>query len=137
MCLHQLILPAKIEIILIMSKSFWKYFSGNPLLAAKVGGNFTPFLGFPFDDGVTEIVGLQPVFGTGNDLEKGFCLGVTLQFGLALPLLYPEDCVVGVAIDGLVMQTFLPTKRQGMHNSQELPDVVGAEFMNQDVTSLN
>ena len=78
------------------------------LLSAEVGGDFAPFLGFPLDDGVAVVVGLKPSLGAGDDLEQGLCLGRTLQLGLTLTLLNPEDGIVGVGIDGLVVKTLLP-----------------------------
>lgn len=52
--------------------------------------------GLPFDDGVAEVVGVEPVLGTGDNLIELFRLGRAFQFGLALALLYPEDGVVAV-----------------------------------------
>ena len=71
-------------------------------------------------------MGLEPVFSTGYDLEEGFCLRRALQLGLTLAFGDPEDGVVGVAIDGLVVQALVPAEGKGMNDSQELPDVVRA-----------
>ena len=71
-------------------------------------------------------MGLEPVFSTGYDLEEGFCLGRELEFGLTLALGDPEDGIVGVAVDGLVVQTLIPTKGKGMDNSETLADIISA-----------
>ena len=66
------------------------------------------------------------MLGTGYDLEKGFRLRRALQFGLTLAFGDPEDGVVGVAIDGLVVQTLIPTKGKGMDNGEKLADIISA-----------
>ena len=81
-----------------------------PSFTAEVGGNFTPFLGFPLDNGVAVVVGLKPILGTGYDLEKLFCLRRALQLGLAFTLRDPKDGIVGVRINGLVVQALIPTE---------------------------
>ena len=96
------------------------------LFPTKVCWNLAPFLGFPLNDGIAEVMGLEPVFSTGYDLEEGFCLGRALEFGLTLALGDPEDGIVGVAVDGLVVQALVPAESEGMNDSQELPDVVRA-----------
>ena len=82
--------------------------SHSGLFPAEVGRDFTPFRGFPFDDGVSEIMGVKPVLGSGDNLIELFCLRCALQFCLALALLYPEDGIIGVAVDGLIVQALIP-----------------------------
>ena len=60
------------------------------------------------------VVCLKPTFGTGDDLKKLFCLRGTFQFCLALPLGHPEDGVITIGIDCLVMETLLPAESEGM-----------------------
>ena len=55
-----------------------EYFSIDGLLTSKVSRNLAPFLGFPFDNRITEIVWLEPVFCTGDNLKKRLSLWVTL-----------------------------------------------------------
>jgi len=71
-------------------------------------------------------VGLKPALGSGDNLEELFRLGRALQLGLALALGDPEDGVVGVAVDGLIVQALLPTEGEGVDDGKELSDVVGA-----------
>ena len=71
-------------------------------------------------------MGAQPLFRANNNIIKWLGLRCALQFCLALSLLNPQDGVVRVGVDGLRVQTPLPTKRQSMHNGQEFPDVVRA-----------
>ena len=69
---------------------------------------------------------VQPVLCPFDDLEELFRLRGTLQFRLAFSLADPKDGVVGVGIDGLVVQTLLPTEGKGVNNRQKLSDVVRA-----------
>ena len=70
------------------------------------------------------VVCLQPAFGTGDDLKKGFSLRVAFQFCLTLALLNPEDGIVGVAVNDFVMETLVPAQGEGMYDGEKLPDVV-------------
>ena len=98
----------------------------QPSFTAEVGGNFTPFLGFPLDNGVAVVVGLKPILGTGYDLKKLLRLRRALQLGLALTLRDPKDGIVGVGIDGFVVQALIPAKGEGMNDGKKLSDVIGA-----------
>lgn len=69
---------------------------------------------------------LKPVFSPGNDLEERLRLWRALQLCLALPLRHPENGIVTVGIDGLIGQALLPTEGKGMHDGQELPDIISA-----------
>lgn len=55
-----------------------------------------------------------------------FRLGVALKFCLTFALLNPEDGIVRIAVDNLVVQTLIPAKGKGMNDGEKLPDVVGA-----------
>ena len=66
------------------------------LFSAEVSRYLAPFRGLPFDNRITEIVGLKPVLGSDNDLIELFCLGCALQFCLAFAFVHPEDGIVGV-----------------------------------------
>ena len=96
------------------------------LFPTEVGRYFAPFLSLPFDDGITEIMRLEPVFGTGDNLEELFRLWRALQLCLALPLRHPENGIVTVGIDGLIGQALLPTEGKGMHDGQEFTDIISA-----------
>ena len=63
---------------------------------------------------------------TGNDLVKLFCLGCALKFGLAFPLAHPENGIVRIRVNGLVVKSLLPSQSQGMNNSQKFADIVRA-----------
>ena len=71
-------------------------------------------------------MGVEPVFCSGNDLEERLRLGVALKFCLTFALLNPEDGIVRIAVDNLVVQTLIPAKGKGMDDGEKLPDVVGA-----------
>ena len=60
---------------------------------------------------------LEPVLGSKDYLVELFCLWGSLQFGLTLALLNPEDSVVRIRIDDLVVQPLLPTEGEGMDDS--------------------
>ena len=94
------------------------------LFPTEVGRYLTPFLSLPLDDGITEIVGLEPVFGSGNNLKELLRLWRALQLCLALPLRHPENGIVTVGIDGFIGQALLPTKGEGMDNRQELANII-------------
>ena len=72
-------------------------------LPAKVRRNLTPLLCLPFDDRVMPLMGLKPSFSTKDDLKEFFSLWGTLQLGLTLSFVHPENGIIGVAIDGFVM----------------------------------
>ena len=55
-------------------------------------------------------MGIEPLLGSQNDLIELFCLRGTLKLGLTFALLNPEDGVVRVGIDGLVVQALIPTE---------------------------
>ncbi len=94
------------------------------LFAPEVGWDFAPFLGFPFDDGIAIVMGLEPVFSTSDNLEKGLCLGIALQGRLTLTLLNPENGVVRIGVDGFIVQTLIPAKGQSMDDGEELTYIV-------------
>ena len=71
-------------------------------------------------------MGTQPVFGTGDDLIEVLCLRRALQFRLALPFLHPEDGIVAVGVDGLLVLPLLPAECQRVDDGQKLTDIVGA-----------
>lgn len=54
------------------------------------------------------------------------CRVIALEFGLAVPLLYPKNGVVRIGIDDLVANALLFHQGQGVDNGEELTDVVGA-----------
>ena len=66
----------------------------------------------------------KPSFGPCNNLIQRLRLRRALQFGLTFALFHPQNGIIAVAIDGLVEESLLPAERQGMHNGQELADVV-------------
>ena len=92
--------------------------------APKVGGYFAPFLGLPLDDWITIVVCLQPLLRTGNHLKEGLSRRGMLELGLTLPLRHPEDGIIAVGVDGLVMEALVPTECQGMDDGEEFPDIV-------------
>ena len=71
------------------------------LFPSEVSGNLAPLGGLPFDDGIAEGIGAEPVLGTSDDLVQLLCFGIVGKGGLAAFLVYPEDGVVAVAVDGL------------------------------------
>ena len=71
------------------------------LFPSEVSGNLAPLGGLPFDDGIAEGMGAEPVLGTSDELVQLLCFGIVGKGGLAVFLVYPEDGVVAVAVDGL------------------------------------
>ena len=96
------------------------------LFPSEVGRYLAPLGCLPLDDGVAEVVGVEPLFCAGDNLVKFLCLWCAFQFCLAFVFVHPQDGVVGIAVDGLVVKSLLPTKSKGMNNSEELPDIVRA-----------
>ena len=96
------------------------------LFSSEVSRNLAPFGGFPLDDGVSEIMRNEPLLSSQNNLIEFLRLWGALELGLTLALLNPEDGVVRVGIDGLVVQTLIPAKGEGVYNSKELPDIIRA-----------
>ena len=94
--------------------------------APKVGRYFTPFLGLPLDDWITIVVCLQPLLCTGNHLKEGLRRRGMLELGLTLPLRHPEDGIIAVGVDGLVVESLVPAECQGMDDGKEFSDVVRA-----------
>lgn len=97
-----------------------------PVFAAEVGGHFPPLLGFPFKNRCGDGVCTEPVFSSGDDLIELFGLRCALQCRLAFSLLHPENGIVAVGIDGLVLDALLVHQGEGMDNGEKLSDVVGA-----------
>lgn len=71
-------------------------------------------------------MGVQPLLGTQNDLIEFLRLRRALELCLTLALLNPENSVIRVAVDGLVVQALIPAEREGVNDGQKLPDIVGA-----------
>ena len=94
--------------------------------APKVGRYFTPFLGLPLDDWITIVVCLQPLLCTGNHLKEGLRRRGMLELGLTLPLRHPEDGIIAVGVDGLVVKSLLPSQCQCVDNSKEFTYIIGA-----------
>ena len=94
--------------------------------APKVGRYFTPFLGLPLDDWITIVVCLQPLLCTGNHLKEGLRRRGMLELGLTLPLRHPEDGIIAVGVDGLVVESLVPAECQCMDDGEKFPDVIRA-----------
>ena len=71
-------------------------------------------------------MGVQPLLGTQNNLIEFLRLRRALELRLTLALLNPEDSVIRIAVDGLVVQALIPAEREGVNDGQKLPDIVGA-----------
>lgn len=78
------------------------------LFPPEISGHFSPFGGFPLDNRITIVMGVEPILGTGDNLIELLRPWGALQGCLAFTLTHPEDGVVGVGIDGLVIQPLLP-----------------------------
>ena len=63
---------------------------------------FSPFGGFPFKDAGGVGICVEPAFGTFYQVEYGFVGRFAFEQGLALLLLYPEDGVAAIRIEGKV-----------------------------------
>lgn len=94
--------------------------------SSEVGRNLTPFFSFPFLYGGCDVVGTEPILGSGYDLIQLFSLRVAFQLGLALFLLYPQLRVHAVAIYHLVGNAPLLHESQGVHDGKKFANVVGA-----------
>ena len=73
-----------------------------------------------------KVVCLQPFLCSRNDLIELFRLRIPLQCGLAFVFLNPEDGIIGIGIDGLVVKPLIPAKGKGMNDGEKLSDVIGA-----------
>ena len=69
---------------------------------------------------------IEPLLSSQNNLIEFLRLWGALELGLTLALLNPEDGVVRVGIDGLVVQTLIPTESEGVYDSKKLTDIIGA-----------
>src|SRR5574344_2159717 len=92
-------------------------------LPAEVGRHFTPFGSLPFQNRRIDVMSFEPFLGTGNQLEKIICLCIMLQFRFALFLLYPQQRVMTVRIDGF-SDSLLLHERCSMHNGKKLADII-------------
>ena len=95
-------------------------------IAILLANIFAPFLRFPLDYWISEVVCLQPILRTGDDLKKLFCLRCALQFCLTFALAHPEDGIIRIRVDGLIRESLLPSQSQGMDNRQKLSDIIRA-----------
>src|SRR3712207_838065 len=67
----------------------------------------------------------QPCLGTGDNLIEGLGGGSTLQLGLTLLFLDPQNGVITVGINDFITNTLLLHQGQRMDDGQELTDIVG------------
>ena len=72
-------------------------------------------------------MGLEPVLRTGDNLIETGCLLTVLQIRLTLLFPHPEDGIIGVAIDHLVLDAPLPHQRQGMDDGKKLTYIISTE----------
>ena len=72
------------------------------------------------------MVGGEPSLGACYELVGFGCGVVVHEFGLAMLVAHPEDGVVRVGVDGLVVYALLVHEGQGVYDGKELADVVGA-----------
>ena len=71
-------------------------------------------------------MGDQPRLGSRNDLIEFLRLRRAFQLRLTLALVDPEDGVVRVAIDSLVVQTLIPTEGKSVNDGEKFPDIICA-----------
>ena len=95
----------------------------NNLLPPEVGGNLSPRLRIPLDEGHVYGVGAQPVLCPSDDLIELCRFFVVLQFGLTLSFSYPSDGSEAVAVDGFP-DVPLFHERQCVDDSKEFADIV-------------
>ena len=69
---------------------------------------------------------IEPLFCSQDNLIELLRLRRALEFGLTLALVDPEDGIVRVGIDRLVVQAPIPAEGKGVNNSEKLPDIVGS-----------
>ena len=73
------------------------------VLPPEIGRPFAPLLCFPLDDRRAERMRTEPCFGTCDNLKERLGLRVARQLGLALLLVDPQNGVVTVGINHLVV----------------------------------
>jgi hypothetical protein len=61
------------------------------LFSTEIGGNFTPLVGFPFQDGIGDAVRLEPGFGAGNHFVELFGARGARQLRATLLAAHPRN----------------------------------------------
>jgi len=71
-------------------------------------------------------MGGEPSLGAGYEFVGFGCGVVAHELGLAMLVAHPEDGIVRVGVDSLVVYALLVHEGQGVYDGEELADVVGA-----------
>ena len=74
------------------------------LFPSEVGRYLAPLGCLPLDDGVAEVVGVEPLFCAGDNLVEFLCLWCAFQFCLAFAFVHPQDSVVGIRFGGYAIR---------------------------------
>ena len=105
------------------------------LLSAEVGGDFSPGLGVPLVDVHSELMGLEPVFCTVDEVEELFVGLVGLYCCLALAVFHPQLRVHAVTINRNI-EILLFEESQSMDDSEKLHDIVGRTLDRSEMKKL-
>ena len=73
------------------------------VFSPEIGRHFAPLLRFPLNDRRAERMRTEPCFGACDNLKERLGLRVARQLGLALLLVDPQNGVVTVGINYLVV----------------------------------
>lgn len=93
------------------------------LFAAEIGGDFAPAVGFPFEDGVLEGVGLEPAVGAGEEARQG-AFGGEFHGGAVGAAAHPREGCDGVGVDWCGCVAFLCEQGEGMDYAEVFAYVV-------------
>src|SRR4030042_3624830 len=118
------------EVLIVFIKNFFVLFRFSLVLfvesfATEIRRAFPPRVGLPFADFIGVGILPQPILRAGDQGEHFPGVFRVRQFGLALFALHPADRLDRIAVDR-PFQFFPFQIRQGMHDREELSDIVGA-----------
>ena len=95
------------------------------LFSTEIGGNFTPLVGFPFQDGIGDTVRLEPGFGAGNHFVELFGARGARQLRATLLAAHPRNGGGRIGINGH-FRALLVQEGEGVDDGEKLADVVRA-----------
>lgn len=95
------------------------------LFSTEIGRNFTPLVGFPFQDGIGDAMCLEPGFGAGDHFVELFGARSARQLCATLFAAHPRNGSGRIGINGH-FRALLVEEGEGMDDSEKFADVVRA-----------
>ena len=105
------------------------------LFSTEVGGNFTPYLGTPLDNGVDIGISGKPCFGPTHERQQIVCLGIVGEGGLGFAVAHPCLRRDTVAVDRKIPPALL-AQCECMNEREKFTDIVGTVIDRSETENL-